>query len=276
MKKRIKALMLAVCLIAALPSSLRGNDMEAEAAARTVKIWVTHGTTSTAKYGVPTAFIARYNRVTTKVKSYYSARFGININFVKPTTNYVRNGPADTCRFNSVNFNTLCTCRDKATCITTTPHCTNAQHNLDELFSNIPNSGGYFLHITAARLCLAYTNPATNVTSHEEVYGLRGGWAGYDHMIVQDYDYTKTDEYTVTNWLGNSTEITYVAKTIAHEIGHLYGVEDHYNTTYGTDKDSCIWGKYKDVYTVADTLRICSDCSATIYQNRDRFNHSDS
>ncbi len=132
------------------------------------------------------------------------------------------------------------------------------------------------MHITAARLCAAYTNPTTNVTSHERVFGYRGGIAGYDHIIVQDYDYTLDDVYDVDNWLGNSTEIAYVSKTVAHEIGHLYGVEDHYNTLYGTDKDNCIWGYNKDVWNVANELEMCSDCYEIIRENRNKFSHSSS
>ncbi len=89
-------------------------------------------------------------------------------------------------------------------------------------------------------------------------------------MVVRDYDYTVYEQ----TWMGNYENVLWVSKTVAHEIGHLYGVEDHYGVVYGDDRDNCIWGKNKEDESVCESFSMCETCYNTIKNNNGLFNHS--
>ena len=65
-----------------------------------------------------------------------------------------------------------------------------------------------------------------------------------------------------------------VTKTIIHEIGHMYGVPDHYNgITHIGQADNCIWGKNKDTSTVATNLVMCPYCKNIWNNHATEYNH---
>lgn len=70
-------------------------------------------------------------------------------------------------------------------------------------------------------------------------------------------------------------------KTILHEIGHWYGVLDHYDignapssVEMGPGYDpNCIYGENKDSSDVIDNMKICDGCRKFIEENSSEFNH---
>lgn len=86
----------------------------------------------------------------------------------------------------------------------------------------------------------------------------------------------------VMNFSGNSQE----TKTLVHEFGHLFGVEDHYggdglSTTQINGKypnseydEYCIYGEKKDKVDVYQNLVICDGCKDRIRENLNRYDHN--
>ena len=73
-------------------------------------------------------------------------------------------------------------------------------------------------------------------------------------------------------------------KTILHEIGHWYGVKDHYggdvDSTDSIDPDKnlgyskdCIYGENKENENVAGNLILCDGCKNIIQKNLNGYNH---
>ncbi len=241
MKNRVLKTIASVCMMVTMVSLLNEPCVKADAADRQLNIEVCFGTTETAQYGVPNAFTNRNDRITARVHSVYMAAFNIHLNFSQPDTNYVVSSPADTCRLYN-DFDAFCTHTTNSACMNANPyHCTNASHNVLNLFWDKPTTGRRYLLITASKLCLGTTN-SSGQQIHGEALGLNTGFAGGESMVVRDYDYVKEENAHITNWLGNYENTTWVSKTVAHEIGHFYGVEDHYDTIYGDERDYCIWG----------------------------------
>ncbi len=265
MKKRMLALLTVLCMVGSLTSAVDDEIMRADAAEKTLNIVTTFGTSEVGQYGVPNAFIGRYDAITAKVADIYADRFGITINFTQPAAYQVVSSPADQCKTGASTFDAPCYHASYSVCSDSGPyHHTNASYIKSVLFPT-PNTEVYGLemYITAVELC------GVDDGSHHEVYGVAFRNGG--QTIIRDYDYTYSD-YNVTNWLGDNAHIAYVAKTMAHEIGHLYYVEDHYDETYGNSKDYCIWGSKKNLFNIANQLYMCDDCKATIQANSRRYN----
>ncbi len=273
-KRRIMALMTAMGLLGAMTSF---EEYDVSASYGRINVITTFGITEVQQYGVPNAFIARYDRIKSKVSSYYNMVYGIEINFTQPTTQ-VLSPPVDVCRSNAHDFNSLCDCVITKSCQNGNPyHCTNIEYNMGELYKYSMNNNGYRLHITASMLCTNAAPPDGGNPRHSTANGLFYGMGAYKHLMVRDYDYTKDEN--VTNWLGNSANITWVGKTVAHEIGHIYGAVDHYNIDAETSEleglsDDCIWGKNKEDEEIARGLVTCSYCSNTIRSNRSKYQHT--
>ncbi len=75
---------------------------------------------------------------------------------------------------------------------------------------------------------------------------------------------------------------THISLTIAHEIGHLFYVEDHYNQT-GTNDDAilkpgqnhtCVWGDQRHYDNIASNFTMCKYCKNVLYTNKYLYNHS--
>ena len=66
---------------------------------------------------------------------------------------------------------------------------------------------------------------------------------------------------------------------IIHELGHLYGVDDHYDATVGPNdslgrSDNCIWGINKDDPNVNSNYTMCSYCTSVLKEHCGNFNHN--
>ncbi len=271
MKKRIKALMLAVCLIAALPSSLRGNDMEAEAASRKVNVEVNFGIPEVMQYSVPGAFQSRFPAIDAKVSGFFLREFDIDVNFIN-TQYVVTNAPISVCRTDTTKIQSVCSCVNYNGCSNSGPyHHTNAAYNLDSIFPDCPTTK-FQLHLTASKLCYIKGTTHTSVKGLNRSTRNSNGDIVASSMIVRDSDYVDEDS-NVASWLGNTSNITWVSKTLTHELGHAYDVDDHYGIRYMDARDNCIWGYNKDNETVAYNLQMCSVCYSTIRDNT-TVNHS--
>ncbi len=162
-------------------------------------------------------------------------------------------------------FTFSCNCVVPSECNNLGPyHHTNAAYNLEEIFPN-PLTTRFYLHVTAASLCWK------RESSHYAVEGLNRHTSTKSRMIVFDNDSVKI--HNVSNWLGDTNNIIYVTGTIVHELGHAYGVEDHYDIHYFDARDDCLWGYNHDDEDINDHLQMCSVCYSTIRDNTS-VNHS--
>lgn len=264
MKKRILAFAMAACMMGSLTSAVNESSMKADAAEKTLNIVTTFGTSEVGQYGVPSAFIGRYDAIAARVSYLYSARFGITINFSKPAANYVVSSPADSCKVGGA-YNTPCSHAPDSQCNNSGPYHHTNVHYIKSVLCPVPDSEVYGLemYITTTNLCGVGTDGTHN-------YSVGVNFNHGEFMIIKDNDYVLVNG--VTNWLGDTSNIQNVAKTIAHEIGHSYYVKDHYDVTYGDKRDYCIWGAEKKNSNVIQNVIMCSDCSAIIQQNSRRFN----
>lgn len=265
MKKRITALLLCAGLL--IPSDTFSKpELKAHSAGtRQLNIITVFGSSEAAIYGVPNAFNERFERIAAKVSGYYNAAFSINLKFSKPTTNFIVYSPADTCRGNnSTNIIQLCTHTTDANCNNNGPyHCSNCKVIKNSIFPlPRPNLNGVEMYITATKLC-----SKDGTTHHGNIMGMH--YSSNHTMIVRDTDYTYQSVISLYDYY-----IKRVCKTVAHEIGHAYGVADHYNTVYGDDRDNCIWGSNKDDKDICENLTICSTCRQTILDNGNKFNYT--
>ena len=84
----------------------------------------------------------------------------------------------------------------------------------------------------------------------------------------------------ITNTEGKQKEI----KTLIHEFGHHYNVEDHYGgsakTTQEIDptgelgySEDCIWGENKEHGSVLSNYTMCDGCKRIIENNIGKYNH---
>ena len=76
----------------------------------------------------------------------------------------------------------------------------------------------------------------------------------------------------ITNFSSDLSE----RKTILHEIGHWYGVPDHYSASVDPNSsysNYCIYGAQRESPTVLNNLTICEGCQAVIRANASKFQH---
>jgi len=269
MKNRFMAFCVSLAMLAVLPGAVERAEIDADAAAKTLNIVVNFGTSETSQYGVPNEFLGRYNAITNRVSYLYSDKFSIKINFSKPTTNFVVTSPADTCKANTATYDAPCYHASYSQCSNNGPlHHTNSRYIKNTLFPAVdPNVYGMQMHITAVEMCYV-DNEGQSDERHLEAYGMAFRNGGF--IVMRDYDYTMINGNI--NWQGDTSKIYYTVSVMAHEIGHLYLVDDHYDEPYGDARDYCIWGYYKDVENVANNSIMCSDCRAVIQANSNRFN----
>lgn len=82
----------------------------------------------------------------------------------------------------------------------------------------------------------------------------------------------------VNAYNGNGYNSGLIQKTMAHEIGHWFGVTDHYggdapstNEELG-QSEYCIWGERRNDLTVYEALKMCSYCESIVKQNANYYN----
>ena len=80
----------------------------------------------------------------------------------------------------------------------------------------------------------------------------------------------------ITNFSSDKSE----RKTILHEIGHWFHVEDHYGGEGSSTiemgegySEYCIYGEKREDPGVLDNMTICDGCQSYIKQNASNYNH---
>ena len=288
MKKRIISAILSLAVMFTAASSYSEPSQRAEATANTMNIIPYYDATTVVKYGAPSMFLTRFPYVANRVKGFYNAAFSIHLNF----SPYGQNGSMviTTQMSNCLQDNNLSQYYDKwcqhynsvqtdetMNLFCTLYHHTNKYKVKNYMLDNYSfDSSNYVaLYLTCGKIC---NYNAAKAQPHYDIYGC--AFPSQNIMLVRDYDYTK-NIYEYYNFFYRTIEdkadtnhSDYVSKTLAHEIGHFYGAPDHYDITYGDDRDYCIYGKYKSDSYVAYHFSLCSDCYNTIYSNRGNYNHS--
>lgn len=262
MKKRLLALILSCCMVSLVFRSADINH--ANAASRQLNIITTFDISETATYGVPNAFMSRFDEISNAVAGVYLDRFAITLNFTKPTTNYVVSSCAYECRASTGNYYEICNHARSANCDNNgTLHHTNI-HVIKEDVMPTLSANAIDMHITAVKLCVVNSDGIHNT--------LNGVNIADERIIVTDLDY----KYQLNMPNPSYCDTYYVAQVVAHEIGHSYDVVDHYYapSEYGSGWDDCIWGYNKVDREVREAMKMCMMCKQTILLNNDKYNHS--
>ncbi len=276
--RNVRSVIAAATSLSVLTASLAAFDMSASAADNQLNIHVYLCSTSCVNlsslcddvtlgtYGTPATFSERLPAITGYVYGYY-ANSGAYINFYDFVSSDIRHSPARLCANNySGNESAFlgvivngCPCTDR-NCVSGS---STLHHNNLEMFKNdLPvynPDNECAMYITVSNLC------SNNGGEHHGVFGASNKDEMY--MITSDYDYRNSHD--------DNNAYAYARKNVVHEIGHLYNVTDHYNTTALPSQDpDCIWGANKNNYLILKNCTTCYVCQQTIYRNRNIYQHT--
>lgn len=208
------------------------------------------------KNGQPTAWTTKYESLTETVGYMYNLLAGIELDFNFTLDSYhMITSTADSC----INKN------DDGTC----NHCSYLYCSNDGPYHHnniiyLMNSVSTYSNLVTASLILT-ASPLCAVDNNFHFYV--NGVSSYltKRITVMEHDVEPEEgERFVHN----------TRATIAHEIGHLFGVVDHYNIEYGDERDECIYGAKKEDKDVTNGMKICENCRATIKANKSLYNQS--
>ncbi|MBR1752349.1 MAG: hypothetical protein IJ740_16020 [Ruminococcus sp.] len=208
------------------------------------------------KNGVPTATTTYLNNYFNKVRNAYYGIAGIHL--VKETFNYsntsVISTPADECPYTTGSgYNNLCSCVSTSDCSNNNSnHHTNAVYIKDQyLPSGSLNTHANVL-LVSHKIC--WVKP-----SGEHGYLVGMAWKNTHRAILRDTIMSDSDgDYSLFR------------EVMAHELGHLYTVTDHYG-----DNDphpNCIWGNNRHQRVIATRMTMCSTCRETLISNKSKYN----
>lgn len=210
-----------------------------------------------AKNGVPTAWDTRLGTITSGVKTMYYQRFGIDLDF-RFTLDSEHNitTSIDTC-VGAANYENTCNHSDIPQCTSMTVLHHNSVYDIFENSSVMGTTDEVAMILTAHELCANTVNP------HFDVLGAAS--SENKRLIVTEGDYIDS----TTGRLVQQTRAT-----IAHEIGHFYCVDDHYDTQYGDERDDCMWGFNNGTLKISNGMLMCDSCAAMIEQCKDIHNNT--
>lgn len=260
MKNKLIALAISLSLFSASCNTYV-PAIQVDAASRTMNLKVYFDITTTAQYGVPNEFLERFPRIASKVQGFYFGAFSINLKFTNLKKADVLNTAMYRCLAENDNddYNRCC---NLSYLLCNSKHHTNVYNVRNDFFNitNFDTSNCIAVYVSCGKFC------EENLPGHNLYDGCT---FPYDNLIeFRDNDYV----YTGTG-LGDIKNINYASEVLAHEIGHLYGLRDHYNTMYGDERDNCIWGYNNDEKKVRENLLVCSSCRTTIMSNANNYNH---
>lgn len=277
LRRYTKSIIATVTSLSVLTASLAAFDMGASAEDNKLNIkvymdemmcWnfnsicddVTSGT-----YGLPTSFTTRLGYITGFSRGYYGYR-GINIVFSEFSPSYhLLETSATQCVDASADWTSTmmngCSCiSSESLCEGGTYHCNNLERFVEAIPSYNDDETAVLL-LTTSSVCSNgggehhYVNGSTNKLNM---------W-----IVSRDIDYTKSHGSEETN------PYTYARMILAHEIGHLFNVLDHYTVTVLPAKDpDCIWGVNMYDYRIANGGYTCNVCDGTMRDNVNLYNHS--
>lgn len=135
------------------------------------------------------------------------------------------------------------------------------------------NNLNYFVNDTpaynASNECAVYLTASSICLNSAEEHKFAFGVANPSTMFIvsQDSDYFQYHD--------DDSPYAYAISTLAHEIGHLYGVKDHYNLdTITVNNPNCIWGDNRESYEILKSCTICTVCKNIIKNNSEKFHHT--
>ena len=108
-----------------------------------------------------------------------------------------------------------------------------------------------------------------------------GNFISHGSSGIYGVAYSNSGTCLITNFVSNQSE----RKTLIHEFGHFYQVQDHYgngapttgqmNMDAGEDifSEYCIYGEKRETTSVLGNLTICEGCQRTIRANMNTFDH---
>ncbi|MEE0186710.1 MAG: hypothetical protein U0I40_09760 [Oscillospiraceae bacterium] len=257
----IKKIFAAVTSSVLLISSIGSQPVNATA--KTMNINVYMATNQTVPYGNTAQIIERWRLCASRVMVKYQGVASINLNFTLKAfqNNALTNCPSSD---NLVLLKALCLHCGANECKN---YSTLHHSNICNILNSFPDatSNSTSLFITPANLCMVKSNE-----QHAIYYGATN--VNNNKIIVRDYDYDSSGSSYNPD---AHTALTYmVCSTIAHEIGHLYNVTDHYNAYYGDERDNCIWGYYHNDYDINRQMKMCDNCKEILKNNSSKFNHT--
>lgn len=193
----------------------------------------------------------------------YKTRFGIQITYSIQA--FSSTPEAENCTYKS-SPSVLCSCYTECEKNLSDGSIRYHHKNQDRMTEQIP-AGNEASHIN-----MLFTG---HKTCNDNDTGICTGSTEYLGTAV-------SNEYKIGIYaMGSTTAYDHdtLVMIISHEIGHLYGVPDHYGEYYyehpskvNTSR-SCIWGNDAFDSAVTDTLDMCSYCKFVLYNNYSRYNH---
>ncbi|MBQ7070721.1 MAG: hypothetical protein IJM87_05515 [Ruminococcus sp.] len=203
------------------------------------------------KNGVP-GFYNTMNNSFNTVKNVYSNTANIDITFHFSFSDIITTA-ADECEYLDGNdYFGFCECSTNYFC----SHDYNHHHTYIGTISNqIPTPNTEVkstMLLTASHLC---KHNSSNV-----------------HGYVNGVSYYNICKALVSH-VANSNGTSMLVMDIIHEIGHFYGVQDHY-TGSNTGNPYCIWGTNRQTDYVLNNNCICYSCKQTLQTNNNRFNQT--
>ncbi|MBO5882925.1 MAG: RICIN domain-containing protein [Clostridia bacterium] len=218
----------------------------------------------------------RYSNAVTRIsnelgvlKFIYLANFGITVNYNTPTQ-FISYG--DECPNKP---NGKCACTTNENCYNST-----SKTNLKQY---------HHTNITNIMLRIPYPDMSESFTV---------AYIGYDTCKRNEHEanshlgiaYYTIGLIGIANHKNKNQETVDEKKTLVHELGHIYGVIDHYDDVDDDDNvktteylnqtvgpwydDNCIYGLYKEFNDIKSNLTICEGCRRTIEANANNFNHN--
>ena len=205
---------------------------------------------------------ARISRETNVLKTKYATEFGINVNLYTPNSFY---SYADS--YCTTDPFTYCRHPDDHTCANSSTSVLQSYH-----------------HTNIFNILCRVTRPNTSEN-------VKIAFIGHNNCEVSGINHYSNPYYGLCYYnLGLMGIMNFVSeaqetKTLVHEFGHLYFVEDHYGGNTRTTEQmiqetgntgysrNCIYGENKDQASVYNNLVICDGCASVIIANKNRFSH---
>ncbi len=254
-KLKLKAL-LCCCISSALILSPYATMKSHAASGLNIDAYM--DTTYTAIYGVPSSFLDRFPEIIRRTSGYYNV-CGARVNISFSSQKLLRTS-ARVCAENSSNIeNTIrngCKCYTNSQCEKGISHHNNAEIFRNSFSSPTSSNSATWL-ITATSIC------GHNGTSGSH-HGLNGVAWSERKILTCDYDFKMDEGHPEYD------PYAFATKTAIHEIGHLYGVSDHY-TILPDQYPDCVWGSNRNSYEIAKGMKTCPRCNQAIKNNLTKY-----
>jgi len=157
---------------------------------------------------------------------------------------------ADECSTNTDNLQDFCECIEDYNCTQATAPFDDA-----ELYHHTDLANMLFWGTRDLSL-----NPEISILFIDHDYSYKKGGS---------HQYTNTEGNVVANGLASEEHRRIIIgntgdNTVAHEIGHMFSIVDHYDSTEQGIDHCCIYGRN-------DTKRLCADCESTLIENISKY-----